>query len=315
MPRSTAPSQDSAGAAARVVFPPVCSCRPWLGCATPPAERSLHPLFHTDALARYPTGHQGWSWRLEVRDQGASGPVSPEASLGGVWMAPPPCPHVSTDLCPAGQAWSFRHGAGRVPRGQRLVPLGRQGGLWQGQGCQGADGGEEARLKGRGGGSLGPKWGPCPWPQATGSAYPQPGVHRRPSQALRNALYKCKFPSKSGSLVQQAISVALSVQFFTLCVSVLCLGQSCLPGPWRVGSWKSSALQTCRQAHPPGPPQRGRDLRHGQAAPGQGGVPPGLGVGGAVAGWGEPGEKGGSPFFRLEGSGQMGWGRGRGCSA
>lgn len=136
-----------------------------------------------------------------------------------------------------------------MPRGQRLVPLGRQGGLRQGQGCQGADGVGEARLKGRGGGSLGPEWGPCPWPQATGSAHPQPGVHRRPSQAPRNALYKCKFPSKSGSLVPQAISAALSVQFFTLCVSVLCLGQSCLPGPWRVGSWKSSALQTCRQAH------------------------------------------------------------------
>ena len=115
VPRSTAPSQDSAGAAAQVVFPPVCSCRPWLGCATPPAELSLHPLFHMDALARYLTGHQGWSWRLEVRDQGASGPVSPEASLGGVWMAPPPCPHVSTDLCPAGQAWSFRHGVGGCP--------------------------------------------------------------------------------------------------------------------------------------------------------------------------------------------------------
>ena len=95
------------------------------------------------------------------------------------------------------------------------------------------------------------------------------GCAGRPSQALKNALYKCKFPSKSGSLVQQAISVALSVQFFTLCVSVLCLGQSRLPGPWRVGSWKSSVLQTCRQAHPPGPPQRGRDLaRAGCPRPG-----------------------------------------------
>lgn len=34
---------------------------------------------------------------------------------------------------------------------------------------------------------------------------------------------------------------ALSVQFFTLCVSVLCLGQSRSPGPWPLGSWESSA--------------------------------------------------------------------------
>lgn len=132
-----------------------------------------------------------------------------------------------------------------------------------------------------------------------------------PSRAPRNALYKCKFPSKSGSLVQQAIRTALSVQFFTLCVSVLCLGQSCLPAPWRVGSWKSSALQTCRQAHPPGPPQRGRTCGVGRLPQAAAECHLAQGLGGGVGGWREPGEKGGSAFFRLGGSGQMGWGRGR----
>lgn len=114
----------------------------------------------------------------------------------------------------------------------------------------------------------------------------------------REMLYKCKFPSKSGSLVQQAISGAVSPIFHTLCLC-LCLGQSCLPAPWRVGSWESSA---CRLADRPTRQAHCREAGPAAwaAAPGRGGVPPGPGVEGG-GGRREPGEKGGSPFFRLEG--------------
>ena len=141
--RSPASSQDCPGVTARVVSPPVCSCHPWLGWAIPRAKRSLHSLFHVAALARYPTGHQGRSWRLEVRDQVTSGPLSPEASLRGCeqcLLRVLTCPPVSSALhCCPGLGLQAR---GReVPRGQKLVTLGRQGGLGWGQGCQGADGG------------------------------------------------------------------------------------------------------------------------------------------------------------------------------
>ena len=156
--RSPASSQDCPGVTARVVSPPVCSCHPWLGCVTPQAKCSLHPLFHAAALARYLTGHQGRSWRLEVCDQVASGPLSPEASLRGCerrLLRVLTCPPVSSALhcCPG---LGLQAQGREVPRGQKLVTLGRQGGLGWGQGCQGADGGPEMGLKGWGGGSLGP---------------------------------------------------------------------------------------------------------------------------------------------------------------
>ena len=88
------------------------------------------------------------------------------------------CPLICAPLArPGASGTGSGLGGAQGPEAGAPGEAGRSG---QGQGCQGADEGREARLKGRGGGSLGPEWGPCPWPQATSSAHPQPGVHRPP---------------------------------------------------------------------------------------------------------------------------------------
>lgn len=172
----------------------------------------------------------------------------------------------------------------------------------------GADEGREARLKGRGvEGAWGLSGVPAP---ALGCQLCPPaawGALGRPSQAPEMLYINVNSPSKSGSLLNKP-SAALSVQFFTLCVSALCLGNpvSRAVAGWQLGKF---SFADCGQAHPPGPPQR-QDLRRGRCCSQAGGGVPGQGLRGWGGGWREPGGEGRLPFFRLEGSGQMGWGRG-----
>lgn len=202
---------------------------------------------------------------------------------------------VSSTLCHAGRGWSFMHEAGEPPRGPAAAP-----------GEAGAGGGGEAAEKGQGQGSgwwgsglvggwgsLGTWQGSLHWVQLcppTARAWP-----------LRNALYKCKFASEWGSLVQRAISVVLSVQFFTLCVSVLCLGQSFSLGCGRLAAGK---VQLCREADRPTlqAHRRGQGARHSQADPGQARDRLGTRAG---RGWGEDGSR---PAAHCPGSRALGWG-------
>lgn len=202
---------------------------------------------------------------------------------------------VSSTLCHAGRGWSFMHEAGEPPRGPAAAP-----------GEAGAGGGGEAAEKGQGQGSgwwgsglvggwgsLGTWQGSLHWVQLcppTARAWP-----------LRNALYKCKFASEWGSLVQRAISVVLSVQFFTLCVSVLCLGQSFSLGCGRLAAGK---VQLCREADRPTlqAHRRGQGARHSQADPGQARDRLGTRAG---RGWGEDGS---CPAAHCPGSRALGWG-------